>query len=99
MTCELVMYYLNSKSITYVKIYEFNNVVLNPRIEKYKLLKYVLIIHYLLLFWLFKESDILINACKRVNRKTIEWLLTMDINFGVKYESALMYILVKNILY
>jgi len=86
---KVVEFYLNSKGITYVKIFvnDFNNVVLNPRFEKFKLLKDVLY-HPLLTSVLsqFRESDVLIKACKRVNRRAIEWLLTMDMNLGVQDE-------------
>jgi len=101
---KLVEFYLNNEDLTYVKIFinDFNNVVLNPRIEKYKLLKKVLD-HKLFTNVLeqFRNSDILIKACKIGNKKTIEWLLTMDINFEVQDEfgrTALMYAVKKTIL-
>jgi len=94
---KLVEYYLNSKDLTYVKIFlsDFNNLVLNPRFEKYKLLKSVLK-HPLLtpVADQFGESDVLVKACKKGNIKAIEWLLTMNINLGVQDElgrTALMY--------
>ena len=94
---KLVEYYINSKDLTYVKIFlnDFNNLVLNPRFEQYKLLKSVLE-HPLLtpVANQFRESDVLVKACKKENISAIEWLLTMDINLGVQDElgrTALMY--------
>jgi len=94
---KLVEYYINSKDLTYVKIFlnDFNNLVLNPRFEQYKLLKSVLE-HPLLtpVANQFRESDVLVKACKKGNRNAVEWLLKMDINLGVQDElgrTALMY--------
>jgi len=94
---KLVEYYINSKDLTYVKIFlnDFNNLVLNPRFEEHILLKSVLK-HPLLtpVANQFRESDVLVKVCKKGNRNAVEWLLKMDINIGAQDElgrTALMY--------
>jgi len=110
---KLIDNYLNGSDLTYVKkfVNDFNDVVLDKKIKKYKLFEAVLN-HKLFTNVLtqFRESDVLIRACKDVkryyasyefedhresiNKNVIEWLLTMNINYGVKDElgmTALMY--------
>jgi len=85
---------------------DFNDVVLDVKVKKYKLFEEVLN-HKLFEKVLdqFRESDVLIRACKSIKRyyqsyefedhsergnfKVIKWLLTMGINYGVQDEKGM----------
>jgi len=110
---KLIDNYLNGNDQSYVQqfVNNFNDVVLDRKIKKYKLFEAVLN-HKLFTNVLaqFRQSDVLIRACKdlakhrvfveredydeSVNKNVVEWLLTMNINYGVQDElgmTALMY--------
>jgi len=94
---QLINRYLNSGELSNVKkfVNEFNNVILDSTFKKFKLFESVLergLFNNVLNE--FRESDILIKACKTVNKKAVEWLFTMKINYAVQDEegmTALMY--------
>jgi len=110
---KLVDNYLNGSNTEAIKkfVNGFNDVFLDKSVKKYKLFEAVLN-HKLFTKVLaqFRESDVLIRACKDVkryyssyefedydeivNKKVVEWLLTMNINYAVQDEkgmTALMY--------
>jgi len=94
---KLVENYLNGKDDIYIKkfVNDINKVIIEPTINKYKLFESVLK-HELFTKVLaeFRKSDVLINACKAMNKNAVKWLLTMDINYGVQDDlgmTALMY--------
>jgi len=37
----------------------------------------------------FRKSDVLIRACKKVNKKAVEWLLTMNIDPTIQDENGM----------
>jgi len=105
---KLVDNYLNgSNTKAIIKfVNDFNDVVLDRSIKKYKLFEAVLN-HKLFTKVLaqFRESDVLIRACKDVkryyanyefedfsesiNKNVVKWLLTMNINYGVQNEKGM----------
>ncbi|OUM57482.1 hypothetical protein PIROE2DRAFT_17522 [Piromyces sp. E2] len=94
---KVIEYFLIGNRPTEIKSFvnEFNEVVLKPNINNYNIFE-VILKHKLFIDVLaqFRESDILIRACKKGDRILAEWLLTMDINYGVKDDygmTALMY--------
>lgn len=86
---KIIENYLNCNDTTDVGnfVKDFNDVILEPQITKYKIFESVLK-HKLFTKVLanFKESDILVKACKAVNKSAVEWLLTMNINYEIKDE-------------
>jgi len=104
---KLIDNYFNGSNPTYVKkfVNDFNDVVLDKKVKKYDIFESVLK-HKLFTNVLaqFRESDVLIRACKDVkkyhefyeaadfreicNKDVVEWLLTMGINFGVQDENG-----------
>ncbi|OUM66890.1 hypothetical protein PIROE2DRAFT_5751, partial [Piromyces sp. E2] len=94
---KLIEFNLCEKDLYQVRkfVSTFNDIVLDKGIEKYKLFNEVLK-HPLLSTVLaqFRESDVLVRACKNGNVNAVKWLLTMNINYGVQDEfgaTALMY--------
>jgi ankyrin repeat protein len=95
---KVVEYYLTSNDLFYTKNFlnDFNDIVVNTRdVKFYKLFEEILN-HKLFNTVLaeFRESEVLIKACKIGNEKVVKWLLTMNINFGVQTDlgmTALMY--------
>ncbi|ORX76321.1 hypothetical protein BCR32DRAFT_296322 [Anaeromyces robustus] len=107
---KLIEYYLYNKDLPQVKAFvdEFNDIVLDQNIKKYKIFESVLKDRsFDGVLARFRESDVLVRICKleyekaegwRItsldNKKVIDWLLTMNINYGAKDKSgmtALMY--------
>ncbi|ORX86819.1 ankyrin [Anaeromyces robustus] len=107
---KLIENYLYNKELPQVKefVNEFNNIVLDKKIKKYQIFETVLkdkLFDSVLAQ--FRESDVLVRACKQEyensvgwniikleHKKVIDWLLTMNINYGAKDElgmTALMY--------
>ncbi|OUM57483.1 hypothetical protein PIROE2DRAFT_17523 [Piromyces sp. E2] len=89
--------YFNGNNLTLINdfVNEINNSVFKPNIKKFSIFE-VILKHKLFTNVLaqFRESDVLIRACKNGDRLPAEWLLTMDINYGVKDDygmTALMY--------
>jgi len=94
---EVVNEYLNGKDEDSIKAFvnEFNNTLLTIKVKKYNLFENVLN-HQLFgkVLAAFRQSDVMIRACKDVNRKVVEWLLTMKIDYNYQDENgmnALMY--------
>jgi len=94
---KLIENYLNSHDPTDTKkfVKELNDVILEPQIKKYKIFE-SLLNHKLFTKVLanFRNSDILIKACKTVNKSAVEWFLTMNMNYGTRDDvgaTALMY--------
>jgi len=84
---KIVEYYLNKKNISYIKkfVNDFNEIVLDPNTKKYKLCESVLKRNsFSDVLDEFRESDVLIRACKNCNKKAIEWLFTMNINYEIQ---------------
>jgi len=107
---KLIESYLFNKDLPQVKefVNEFNDIVLDKKIKEYKLFEDVLKERtFADVLARFRESDVLVRICKMEfqkaenfnitsveNKKVIDWLLTMDINYGVQDElgmTALMY--------
>ncbi|OUM58237.1 hypothetical protein PIROE2DRAFT_21389 [Piromyces sp. E2] len=89
---KLIETYLNGKDLTNVKkfVNDFNDVILGSDIKKYKLFEAVLNRElFTAVLAEFRESNVLIRACKEVNRKAVEWLLTMNINYGIQDEQGM----------
>jgi len=86
---KLIKQYLSGEDRTYVKVFvnHLNNVLLESGMKKYKLSRSVLEREsFSTILAEFRESDILIRACKTANKKAVEWLLTMNINYEVQDE-------------
>ncbi|ORX87194.1 hypothetical protein BCR32DRAFT_324556 [Anaeromyces robustus] len=107
---KLIDNYLYNKDLPQVKefVNGFNDIVLDNKIKKYDLFGDVLYDRsFDSILACFRESDVLVRICKQEyekaakwkitkleNKKVIDWLLTMNINYGAKNESgmtALMY--------
>jgi len=96
---KLVNEYLNNnQDPIFIKAFVngFNNIVLDTKVKKYSLFESVLN-HQLFgkVLNTFRQSDVLVRACRNVNRKAVEWLLTMKIDYNYQDEygrNALMYV-------
>ncbi|KAG4094793.1 ankyrin [Neocallimastix lanati (nom. inval.)] len=89
---KLIEHYLNGQDLGYLKkfVNEFNETVIEARVNKYKLFEKVL--NHKLFYNViaeFRKSDVLIRACKKVNKKAVEWLLTMNIDPNVQDENGM----------
>jgi len=86
---KVVENYLNGENLVYTKNFlnNFNDIIVKPNNYKFKSYKEILN-HKLFTSVLaeFRESDVLIKACKICNEKTIKWLFTMKINFAIQDE-------------
>lgn len=78
---KVIEYYLMDPKSDLMKefIHNFNNVVVETKVKNYKLFKKVLQ-HNLFIQVLnsFRNSDVLVRACKALNKDAIKWLL----NYG-----------------
>lgn len=84
---KIVENYLNNGDFTYVRkfVSEFNNVVLDPSVRKYKLFESVLNeSSFTHVMSEFRKSDVLINACRYKNKEAAKWLLTMNMDMASK---------------
>jgi len=94
---KLIENYLYGSDLTNVIkfVKDFNEAVLNPNVTKYKLFENILKESlFSNVLAQFRQSTVLVDACKNCNKNAAKWLLTMDINYGVQDESgktALMY--------
>jgi len=89
---KLIKQYLSGEDKSNIKMFvnDFNNVVLESGIKKFKLFGSVLEHEsFRAVLAEFKQSDILIRACKAANKKAVEWLLTMNINLELQDESGM----------
>jgi len=84
--------YLNGQDLSSLKkfVNDFNDTVVEAQVKKYKLFEKVLN-HKLFndVIAEFRKSDILIRACKKVNKTAVEWLLTMNIDPNVQDENGM----------
>jgi len=68
-------------------INDLNNVIVEGKVKSYDIFKKALqhpsFSHVLTSF---RNSDVLIRACKALNKDAVKWLLTMDINYDVQDE-------------
>jgi len=81
---------LNNEDFVKTFVNDFNNTVLEAKVKKYSLFESVLN-HQLFgkVLASFRQSDIMIRACKDVNRKAVEWLLTMKIDYNYQDENGM----------
>jgi ankyrin repeat protein len=89
---KLIENYLNGQDLGYLKkfVNDFNDTVIEAQVKKYKLFEKVL--NQKLFYNViaeFRKSDVLIRACKKVNKKAVEWLLTMNIDPNVQDENGM----------
>jgi len=68
---------------------DINTIIVESKIKKFKIFEKVLN-HSLFTSVLkeFKNSEVLIRACKALNKKAAEWLLTMNLNYEVQDENG-----------
>jgi len=89
---KLVNEYLNGEDKKSIKEFvdEFNNTLLKVKVKKYNLFENVLK-HQLFgkVLVVFRQSDVMIRACKDVNIKLVEWLLTMKIDYNYQDENGM----------
>jgi len=89
---KIINEYLNSQDVNSIKefVREFNTTVLEAKVRNYKSFENVLS-HSLFnkVLIAFKSSDIMVRACKIVNKNAVEWLLTMNINYNYQDENGM----------
>eukprot|EP00833_Pecoramyces_ruminatium_P010536 jgi/Orpsp1_1/1184568/evm.model.c7180000090055.1 len=89
---KLIEDYINGPDSSYIKkfIYDFNTVLLKFKGKKYKIFEKVLMYNSMkIVLEEFRESDILIRACKTVNKKLFEWLFTMKLNYSLQDQAGM----------
>jgi len=88
---KIIKQYLDDANSDYLKkfVNDFNTVVLESKVKKYKIfekaLNHALFGNVLIKF---RNSDVLVRACKALNKKAAEWLLTMKLNYNVQDENG-----------
>jgi len=88
---KLILQYLNDSNSEHLKkfVNELTTLIVEGKIGKYKIfekaLKHKLFTHVLTEF---KNSDVLIRACKALNKKAADWLITMNLNYDVQGENG-----------
>jgi len=86
---KLIQSYSQDSSYSNELINNINTVILED-LKKYKLIEKVLRYEsFTNVLEKFRESDIVIKACKTENIDALKWLLTMDINPGVRDENGM----------
>jgi len=88
---EVIEQYLSDTNSEYLKkfVNDINTIIVEGKIKKFKIFEKVLN-HLLFTSVLteFRNSDVLIRACKAINKKAAEWLLTMNLNYDVQGENG-----------
>jgi len=89
---KIINEYLNSQDVNSIKafVHEFNTTVLEAKVKNYKPFENVLN-HSLFnkVLVAFRNSDIMVRACKIVNKNAVEWLLKMNINYNYQDENGM----------
>jgi len=89
---KLIEYHFLDADIDYLKkfIDDFNTVLVEYKGNKYKSFEKFLMYGSMKgVLDKFRESDILIRACKTYNKKLLEWLFTMKINYNVRDQEGM----------
>jgi len=94
---KLINEWFDRSDSTFVKnfIHDFNNTILDSEVKNYDVFENVLKLKtFTYVYAEFIKSDILVKACKMVNRRAVKWLLNFNISNDIQDEygmTALMY--------